>query len=217
MWEISLDATTTEVFEQVDLTIHDSFPEPDWNEVAAALAAPATGAAADADQIATAPFPGVPGSGTYRVWAFPHADPNDGDRSIVVDPADQVSSPFGWHDTDGVAGPESSQTVGNNVDAYTDVLNDNVAAPEERADGGAGLTFDFPLDFTVDPAGSQTAATTNLFYWNNVIHDISYRYGFTEAAGNFQVNQYDGSRRRLRRPTRARTTPSGPKRRTAAA
>jgi hypothetical protein len=190
MWEISLDAMTSDLFEQTDLTIHDFWPEPDWNAVAAATAAASANTTADDDLIATVPIPGVPGSGTYRVWAFPHADPNDGDRSLVIDPADQVSSPFGWHDIDGAGGPESTQTVGNNVDAYTDVLNDNTAAPAERADGSAGLVFDFPLDFTIDPAGVQPAATTNLFYWNNLVHDISYRYGFTEAAGNFQLNQY---------------------------
>ncbi|MBK7226958.1 MAG: M36 family metallopeptidase [Saprospiraceae bacterium] len=31
---------------------------------------------------------------------------------------------------------------------------------------------------------------TNLFYWNNLIHDVTYNHGFTEAAGNFQVNNY---------------------------
>jgi hypothetical protein len=31
---------------------------------------------------------------------------------------------------------------------------------------------------------------TNLFYWNNVVHDVTHRYGFDEAAGNFQVNNY---------------------------
>jgi hypothetical protein len=31
---------------------------------------------------------------------------------------------------------------------------------------------------------------TNLFYWNNVIHDVLYEYGFDEASGNFQVNTY---------------------------
>jgi extracellular elastinolytic metalloproteinase len=31
---------------------------------------------------------------------------------------------------------------------------------------------------------------TNLFYWNNIIHDVQYQYGFDEAAGNFQVNNY---------------------------
>ena len=31
---------------------------------------------------------------------------------------------------------------------------------------------------------------TNLFYWNNIIHDVQYQYGFDEAGGNFQVNNY---------------------------
>ena len=31
---------------------------------------------------------------------------------------------------------------------------------------------------------------TNLFYWNNIMHDVTYAYGFNEAAGNFQVNNY---------------------------
>ena len=31
---------------------------------------------------------------------------------------------------------------------------------------------------------------TNLFYWNNIVHDVQHRYGFTEAAGSFQVNNY---------------------------
>jgi hypothetical protein len=107
------------------------------------MAAPATDAVPDADPMATVPITGVPGSGTYRVWAFPHADPNDGDRSLVVDPADPVSSPFGWHDTDGVSGAESAQTVGNNVDAYLDILNDDTAVETERATGTNGV-FDFP-------------------------------------------------------------------------
>jgi len=30
------------------------------------------------------------------------------------------------------------------------------------------------------------AAVTNLFYWNNIMHDVFYQYGFNEVAGNFQ-------------------------------
>src|SRR5262249_45037470 len=30
----------------------------------------------------------------------------------------------------------------------------------------------------------------NLFYVNNLLHDVHYHYGFTEAAGNFQFNNY---------------------------
>ena len=53
------------------------------------------------------------------------------------------------------------------------------------------LTFDFVPDFTLEPTQNapvpnQQFNITNLFYWNNVIHDIFYGYGFTEAGGNFQ-------------------------------
>ena len=34
------------------------------------------------------------------------------------------------------------------------------------------------------------AAVTNLFYLNNVLHDKLRRHGFTEAAGNFQANNF---------------------------
>ena len=31
---------------------------------------------------------------------------------------------------------------------------------------------------------------SNLYFANNRIHDMLYRYGFDEASGNFQVNNY---------------------------
>ena len=57
-------------------------------------------------------------------------------------------------------------------------------------DGGASLTFDFPLDPTEHAQTYRSAATTNLFYANNMIHDLLHRYGFDEASGNFQANNY---------------------------
>src|SRR5690606_7618467 len=36
----------------------------------------------------------------------------------------------------------------------------------------------------------EAAAITNLFYMNNVFHDIMYQYGFDEVSGNFQQNNY---------------------------
>ena len=50
---------------------------------------------------------------------------------------------------------------------------------------------DFALDLTSPPSAYRAAAVTNLFYWTNLLHDVHYRYGFDEAAGNFQVNTYD--------------------------
>src|SRR5690606_2948567 len=78
----------------------------------------------------------------------------------------------------------------NNVHAYTDTNNDNNPDPGSDPDGGAGLVFDFPLDLNQSPSAYRQAAVTNLFYWNNVIHDVLWRHGWDEAAGNFQVNNY---------------------------
>ncbi|MEM1332020.1 MAG: M36 family metallopeptidase, partial [Actinomycetota bacterium] len=58
---------------------------------------------------------------SYRVFPLPIEAPAFGNPSVVSDPADPAASPFGWHDTDGVAGAESTLTTGNNVDAYLDL------------------------------------------------------------------------------------------------
>ena len=39
-------------------------------------------------------------------------------------------------------------------------------------------------------AHNKAVAVQNLFYLNNVIHDILYRHGFNEAAGNFQIDNF---------------------------
>jgi len=39
-------------------------------------------------------------------------------------------------------------------------------------DAGANLRFDYPLDLTQEPIEYLDAAITNLFYWNNMIHDF---------------------------------------------
>ncbi len=111
-------------------------------------------------------------------------------RTVVNNPANGTASPFGWNDTNGVAGAESTLTIGNNVNAYTDVDANNVPDAGSSPNGGAGLNFNFPLDLTQPPSAYRPAAVSNLFFTNNRIHDIMYRYGFTEAAGNFQVNNY---------------------------
>ena len=64
---------------------------------------------------------------------------------------------------------------------------------EERPsqpDGGPDLTFDYDLDLNDHPHDYWEAAVTNLFYWCNVAHDVFWHYGFDEASGNFQHNNY---------------------------
>ncbi|GEQ85146.1 peptidase M36 [Patiriisocius marinistellae] len=128
------------------------------------------------------------GGAVYRVFPLPTESPNHGTDQLVSDPANAVASPFGWHDNDGVAGAEFTITRGNNVIARDDIDGNNTGGLSP--DGGATLTFDFPYQFDTAPVNMLDAATTNLFYWNNIMHDVWYQYGFDEASGNFQDNNY---------------------------
>lgn len=192
-WYAFVDAETGESLGQHDLIARDTA-----DAIGAAIARPpgstsalvaAAGALSALDATTVAAFPTTDGA-RYRVFALPFESPSDGDRTLVSNAADPSASPFGWHDTNGVAGAEFTRTRGNNVHAYADRDANNVADPGSDPDGGPSLTFDFPLDFSVRPLDSQPAFVTNLFYWNNIVHDITYNYGFDEASGNFQVNNY---------------------------
>ena len=136
------------------------------------------------------PLPNAESSCTecYEVIPFPLESPYFGDRKVVENPANPVASPYGWHDTNGILGAEFTTTKGNNVDAYES--NNNFGY---HPDGGPSLEFvgyDFDQEFSNENQ-YEDASITNLFYWTNIIHDITYQYGFTESAGNFQVNNYD--------------------------
>jgi len=135
-------------------------------------------------------------SDQYKVYEQPVESPNhstapppaDG-RTTQVNPANATASPYGWHDTNGTAGPEYTVTRGNNVHAYED-RDANNAPPAADVDCGGSLDCSFPIDFTLAPDQYIPAAVTNLYYWNNIIHDVQYQYGFDEVGGNFQVNTY---------------------------
>ena len=128
---------------------------------------------------------------SYEVFALPKESPSDGGRSVELDPAESTASPYGWHDVDGVAGAEYSTTRGNNVCAQQDRDGDNTACGGVAQPSSGTRDFTAPLDLpTQSPSQYQDAAVINLFYWNNVMHDLLYRYGFDEASGNFQENNY---------------------------
>jgi extracellular elastinolytic metalloproteinase len=129
---------------------------------------------------------------TYHVLPLPYGTPYEGSFQSVTDPYLPATnaSPFGWHDTDGIEGAESTFTTGNNVDAHLDRNGDQIADPNGRPDGGPSLNFNDLFDPTLSPLENANAAVTNLFYWNNLLHDIHFQYGFTPAAGNFQTNNY---------------------------
>ncbi len=125
---------------------------------------------------------------SYNVYPMPLESPLDGGRSIVNDPQDLNASPFGWHDTNGANGAEYTITRGNNVWAMEDANGNNGIGYSPN--GGSGLDFNYPINFNNQPSTYRDAAITNLFYWNNIMHDVWYQYGFDEASGNFQENNY---------------------------
>ncbi|MCZ6594338.1 MAG: M36 family metallopeptidase [Bacteroidetes bacterium] len=127
----------------------------------------------------------------YEVFSSPMANPFDGERIVEIDPADPTASPYGWHDIDGIEGAESNLTEGNNVSVSE--RGDNIGY---QPDGGQLLDFTgYPFDpvYTLENQ-YEDSALTNVFYWNNLAHDVFYHYGFDEFSGNFQrINYVTGS------------------------
>jgi uncharacterized repeat protein (TIGR01451 family) len=134
---------------------------------------------------------------TYRVWTSDSPSPFSPGYStpqtnqppvvprqlITLSALNTNASPNGWID-DG-----NNETSGNNVDAHTDRNADNV--PDlPRPQGNPTRVFDFTLDLTQPPSAYTNASVVQLFYWNNWMHDKLYELGFTEAAGNFQNNNF---------------------------
>jgi extracellular elastinolytic metalloproteinase len=109
-----------------------------------------------------------------------------------VSPEDATASPLGWHDQ-GQAGSKYRTTVGNNVWAQNNPDGRSSYKTNYRPDGidkDKDLTFDFEIDLKKEPLSYIDAAITNLFYWNNIMHDLFYKYGFDEKSGNFQEDNF---------------------------
>ena len=178
-WSVRIDAQSGELLHQVDWVTHCTFVEHPYSHHAHESYGAAKASAAAAT---------LTNGGQYRVFPIEVESPNHGPRSLEIDPADSLASPFGWHDTDGTVGAEFTITRGNNVLASDDADADNL--PGYSPDGGASLIFDFPFDPNQGVSANQDAAITNLFYYNNMMHDVWYHYGFDEVSGNFQENNY---------------------------
>lgn len=103
---------------------------------------------------------------------------------VVLDALDTNASPNGW------IADADNETIGNNVDAHLDWNGDDVADPPRPA-GVPNRVFDFPIDLNADPKSNANASVTQLFYLCNWYHDKLYELGFTEAAGNFQTDNFE--------------------------
>ena len=178
-WSVRVDAQTAKILDKVDWVVSCTFENcgHNWHNTT------------------RRPIPSTvseelppPNTDQYRVYALPLESPSHGPRSLVVGPYNILASPYGWHDTNGAAGAEYTTTRGNNVNAMEDADGNNGTGYSPT--GGASLNFDFPVNFNQAPVNYRDAAITNLFYMNNIMHDIWYQYGFNEVGGNFQENNY---------------------------
>lgn len=180
-WSVRVNALTNEILEYNDLIVTCTFENThSHSEHLSEL---------DFDNIVTSPNSILVDGSSYNVFALPLESPNHGSRQIVTEPASPAASPFGWHDVNGILGADYTIARGNNVWAKEDIKGNN-SRVSFSPNGTSSLNFDFPLDFNLSPLESQEAAITNLFYLNNMMHDIWFQHGFDESSGNFQTTNY---------------------------
>jgi hypothetical protein len=188
LWNAAVDARTGALLAKQDWTAHDKLSELKTKRTVQRRKL--SKAFAPLESLMHTPSPVLDGS-AYRVFAWPNESPNDAGRTLVSNPADSLASPYGWHDIGGSAGAEYTTTQGNNVHAYMDQDANNAPDWNSSPSGGARLRFDFPMDLTQHSQAYRDFATTNLFYGNNMIHDVLWHYGFDDPSGNFQTNTYN--------------------------
>ncbi|MFC2172808.1 M36 family metallopeptidase, partial [Acidobacteriota bacterium] len=127
---------------------------------------------------------------------FPSDPETDGPAGTItqfVDDAVNVSaySPIGWSYSD--------QTIGNNTEVREDRTGDDDVtlglAATGTTDPGPPPTviFDFPFTNEYEASGAVgdlNAALVNVFFHVNAYHDYTYSFGFDEAGGNFQMDNF---------------------------
>lgn len=194
-WKIMVDANSNGVVDKTNMTIYECFEK---NKATSPVVADKPVSKnfffnTDLPGIKKQNSPLLVANANYLVIPYPFESALYSAPTSVTNPwnlagGGNVTS-LGWHNN-GIS--DYSITRGNNVWATEDRagVNANTGLPATSTTGGEPLTFNSPPDYTRDPTDSvnQLFATTNLFYWNNIMHDLSYRYGFDEAAGNFQNN-----------------------------
>jgi extracellular elastinolytic metalloproteinase len=188
-WDIRIDATNGAILEKRDLMISCSFGKGNHENHNHKKEFDFSSNVFYKSNAALVPTPA-----TYRAIPYNYASPNHSPFQSITTVGNTLASPNGWHDANTLTGTSAAlkftYTRGNNVLAQEDADGNN--GNGIRPDGTANLNFDFPyvngVGQTLQPTSYTPASTTNLFYMNNVMHDVWYQYGFTEASGNFQQN-----------------------------
>jgi extracellular elastinolytic metalloproteinase len=188
-WDIRIDATNGAILEKTDLMLSCSFGNANHANHNHKKEFDFANTLFSKNNTALVPTPG-----SYKVIPYNFTSPNHSPFQLITTVGNTLASPNGWHDANSLTGTNATlkftYTRGNNVLAQEDADGNN--GNGIRPDGTATLNFDFPfvngVGQTLQPTAYTPASTTNLFYMNNIMHDVWYQYGFTEAAGNFQQN-----------------------------
>ncbi len=195
-WLIRVDAATNRVLDKNNYTVFENFDQlarsaetalAESGNQQALQGHSSAGNGADQDE-----SPLVVNNASYKVIPFPAESPihTGGTQTLVNNPWTLTggnATSLGWH-FDGTIYHDS--TRGNNVWAQEDRDNNNTTNGKAALSTTAqpNLSLDYTYDFAQAPTvtANQQMAITNLFYWNNLVHDITYLYGFDEPSGNFQ-------------------------------
>lgn len=167
-WAVIVDAATGDSLFRKSLVAHEK----------------AVGSAADPEAPNGLVFENYPGAAK-------------GGKQVLKSFGATPESPNGWVDLTGVVGTGIT-TVGNN--ANTVAAWSVPLVPVDQALRPVAPTGEFQFAFTDNWRKTEGAtgsfaqdaesAATNLFYHHNRIHDEMYAFGFTETAGNFQVDNF---------------------------
>lgn len=185
LWLIKIDAQTGRLIRKDNLTVSCNFDIPARVQLMECFQQPVSSEESVQEASSSS-------SARFNVIPYPYTDPNVTKPVLVTDPwnmfADADAYTLNWNSD---AAKNYDSTRGNNVYAQPDLDGKNKTLKNAALSSTAfpNLTFNFKPDFTKDALTSKPTrnfGVTNLFYWNNIMHDMSYQYGFDEAAGNFQ-------------------------------
>jgi extracellular elastinolytic metalloproteinase len=199
-WLIRVNAHDNSIVSEHNLTVYCNWDDPDHKNATThnhGDIAQSNPSINTSSLTGTVEDPEIVNGASYRVVPFPAESPihAGGAHALRTDPwtaAPGNATSLKWHSD----GTDYTYTRGNNVWAYHDRTNTNspsVANAVASTTTPDPLTFNFTPNYLLDPTQTtpnpnQQFNITNLFYWNNVIHDVLYQYGFDEPGGNFQQN-----------------------------
>lgn len=196
-WLLRIDAHSNKLIDETNLTVYCNWDAKDHQHETACFETKGENSTTPKSQSNTSATtnPALVNNATYLVIPFPAESRlhTGGTPAVVTNPwllAGGNATSLKWHN-DGTT--DYDITRGNNVYAQEDRDNNNstFGLPAFSATSPEPLTFETTPNFTVaptqtSPVPNQQFNITNLFYWNNIIHDLTYLYGFDEVAGNFQ-------------------------------